>query len=293
MARELVTNAQRAAYESDGAVCLRGVVDDRWIAVLRAGFEHNLTNPSDWASLFYGDAMSFVGLRDAETRGAYSGRDDLAAAPQFMNDVDNWRGVPEFEDFLFNSSVAELAARVMGSAKANLLLQDVMMKAPGNDLPTPWHQDAPSQPLSGDQTCAVWIPLDPVARANTIEYVRGSHRWGEAYLQLGVDDPVAHYGPGVAAFKQTPDVEASRDDYEIVGWDVEPGDCIVHHGYVLHGAPGNAGATTRRTFVARWTGDDIRYFGAKQRQLRPQYPDCRLADGDPMDSATFPVVWRA
>lgn len=293
MAHELVSDHQMADYERDGVVCLRGVFGDAWIAKLRAGFEHNLTSPSDRASLFFGDALGFVGLRDGETRGAYTGRRDLAAAPRFMNDVDNWRGVPEYEDFLFHSPVAELAARVMGSAKANLLLQDVMMKAAGADAPTPWHQDAPSQPFEGDQSCAVWIPLDPVARQHNIEYVAGSHRWGKAYLQLDVADPEAHYGPGVAAFSQTPDIESQRDDHEILSWDVEPGDCIVHHGYVLHGAPGNAGPHRRRTFIARWTGDDIRYHGAKQRQLRPEYPDCRLKDGDLMDSDTFPVVWRA
>ena len=237
--------------------------------------------------------MGFVGVRAEETRGSYTGRADLGRVPRFMNDVDNWREVPEYEELLFRSPVAEFAARLMRATKANLVLQDVVMKEPGAEMPSPWHHDVPNQPLEGDQSCSVWIPLDPIRRENGIEYVRGSHRWGKAFLPLDMADPEAHYGADLSPYEQMPDIDAHREDYEILSWEMEPGDCIVHHGYALHGAPGNTSPWRRRTFIARFAGDDVRYYGSRHLKTVPDYPHCTLADGAPLDSDTFPVVWRA
>ena len=293
MTRNLVAESDIEAFQRDGVVCLRGVLSDHWIELLRAGFERNLTEPSERASIFYDDAMAFVGVRDEETRGRYTGRDDLAAVPRFMNDIDNWRDLPEYEEFLFRSPCAEIAGRLMRSRKANLFLQDVMLKQAGTDTPTPWHQDMPFFPMEGDQTCTVWIPLDPIVPENGIEYVRGSHRWGKAFLPFDMPDPEAHYETDLSGFTPTPDVDAHRDDYELLSWEMMPGDCIVHHGYALHGAPGNSSTQLRRVFAARWTGDDVRYDTEKHGRLTAQFANCGLAEGASLDSDTFPVVWQA
>ena len=292
MAAGSVAQSDIDAYRRDGVVCLRGAIEAYWIEGLRAGFERNLTNPSDRASVFYDDAAAFVGLRDAETRGKYTGREVLAREPSFMNDMDNWLSIPEYEDALRRSPIAEIAGRLMGARKANLFLQDVLLKDAGADKPTPWHQDMPFFPMEGDQTCTVWIPLDPIRPENRIEYVAGSHLWGQAFLPLDMDDPDDHYGADMAAFTPTPDVDARRGDYRILSWEMEPGDIIVHHGYALHGAPGNSGTRARRTFLARFTGDDVRYHGEKHKRLGPAMPHCGLAEGAAMDCEAFPVLWQ-
>ena len=43
-----------------------------------------------------------------------------------------------------------------------------------------------------------------------------------------------------------PDIDGHRDDYDIVGWDMEPGDVLIFHPLVVHGSSGNASTTTRR-----------------------------------------------
>lgn len=292
MAACLITDNDIEPFDRDGVICLRTAFDSRWIDELRHGFEQNLTSPSDRASMFYDDGAAFVGVRDAETRRRYTGRQDLVAAPRFIGDLDNWRMIPEYENFLFHSPVAEIAGRVIRSSKANLFLQDVLYKEAGADTPTPWHQDMPFFPMEGDQTCTVWIPLDPIRRENGIEYIRGSHRWGKAFLPLDMADPKSHYGADVSSFTPTPDIDAQRDAHDILTWNMEPGDCLVHHGYALHGAPGNSSNQARRVFIARWTGDDVRYRSTKHQRLAPGFPHCGLREGAPMDCETFPVVWR-
>jgi ectoine hydroxylase-related dioxygenase (phytanoyl-CoA dioxygenase family) len=292
MAVAALSKADIEAYARDGVVCLRGTVSSDWIEQLRAGFERNLSQPSGRASIFYDDAAAFIGIRDAETRGRYTGRHDLAK-PRFVADLDTWRSHPEFERFVFTSPVAELAGRTMRSSKANFFLQEIMLKAPGTDTPTPWHHDMPFFPMEGDQTCTVWIPLDPIRRKNGIEYIRGSHRWRKAFLPLDMPDPRAHYGADVSAFSPMPDIDARRHEYDIASWDMEPGDCLIHHGYAVHGAPGNATNHPRRVFIVRWNGDDVRFRRGKHQKVNPTFPDCGLEEGAPMDCAAFPAVWRA
>src|SRR5262245_6693501 len=117
MPNSRVTLSDIETYERDGVVCMRNVIDAESIRALRIGFERNLTHPSDRASIFYGDAAAFIGVRDAETRGRFTGRQDLQVAPRFASDIDTWRRHPEFEAFVFRSSVAALAGRLMQSRK--------------------------------------------------------------------------------------------------------------------------------------------------------------------------------
>ena len=54
-----------------------------------------------------------------------------------------------------------------------------------------------------------------------------------------------------------PDIESHRDSYEILGWDYEPGDVLLFHAHILHGARGNVtAANPRRAHASLWAGDE-------------------------------------
>ena len=36
-----------------------------------------------------------------------------------------------------------------------------------------------------------------------------------------------------------PDIDANRDKYELLSWDLEPGDVLMFHPLIVHGSPGN------------------------------------------------------
>jgi len=122
-----------------------------------------------------------------------------------------------------------------------------------------------------------------------MQYLRGSHRAGKLY-QPNVfvsQTPL----PG-AQGEPLPDIEGHMDDFDIIHFDVEPGDVIVHHYRTVHGAGGNHSRyQVRRAASLRYCGDDIRF------QTRPWAPKQlhhtqRLNDGDPLNGPDFPVVWR-
>ncbi|MCC7274423.1 MAG: phytanoyl-CoA dioxygenase family protein [Alphaproteobacteria bacterium] len=258
------------AYREDGAVCLRGAVAPQWLAKLAAGVERNLREPGPFARRYTPD-----------------GRPGL-----FFGDYCDWRRIAEYEAVLRDAPLAAIAGRLMGSSKVNLFHEHVLVKEPGTEERTPWHHDQPYYVVDGADIVSLWIPLDPVARATSVEFIAGSHRWGRWYTPRRFADGRDHPAQQ-KDFVPVPDIEAERDRHRILGWAMAPGDLIAFHGLTLHGAPGNATHDRRRVVSARWTGDDARYV-LREGFMSPPPPETDApAVGAPMDSPVFPVVWRA
>lgn len=268
---EPITEAEIETYRRDGAVCLRGLFDARWIETVAKGVEREMANPGSISRIY--------------TPNGKPGR--------FFGSLVMSQRVPEFEDFVRHSPAAELAGRAMGSSTAIYYHDQLLVKEPGTGEPTPWHHDQPYYFVDGRQICSIWLPLDPVARENAIEFVAGSHDWGRWFAPRYFKDGAAYYSPEGTPFEATPDIEGQRGDYDILGWDMEPGDCILFHALTLHGAPGNASTEhRRRAYATRWMGDDAR-FAERPGEISPPIEGHGLSPGDPMACEMFPVVWRA
>jgi hypothetical protein len=97
-----------------------------------------------------------------------------------------------------------------------------------------------------------------------------------------------------------PDVARYRDSFDILSWDVEPGDALAFQGNMLHGAEGHPGHDRpRRAFAALFGGPNLRYHapqgkafptpGKIQGLQLEAIPDGALI-GNHQDA--FPVCWR-
>jgi hypothetical protein len=288
-----ITKDVIAAYRSDGAVCLRGVFAGHWMDVVRAGFERNLANPGRRATVYRPGSDEFVG--DEGRRNFVTGRPFVlgeGAAPRFFNDCATWQDNPDYRDFVWHSPAAAIARALMGSAKINILFEDILIKEPLANAPTPWHHDVSFWPVEGRQVCGIWLPLDPVDESNRVTFIRGSHLWDRRFLPMAMADPNAHYGidVAVAGYEPVPDLDAEIDKHELQTWDLEPGDCLVFDGHVVHSAPPNRVNRLRRVFATRWTGDDCVYAGDKHGQIGPPFPHADVKPGEPMDGEVFPVI---
>jgi ectoine hydroxylase-related dioxygenase (phytanoyl-CoA dioxygenase family) len=119
-----------------------------------------------------------------------------------------------------------------------------------------------------------------------LEYVKGSHRWNRRFKAVSPD-----YHPYLLAsdLEDPPDIDGHREDYDLVNWDMEPGDVLMFHPLTLHGSPGNASATRRRRALAtRWLGDDVVYAPVKARMPLP--PGHGLSPGDKLGGRLFPKI---
>lgn len=214
---------------------------------------------------------------------------------RFFADVFVWTRQPELERVVVRSPLGEISGRLMGAKSSRFFFDHLLVKEAGADAPTPWHQDAPYFPINGMDCISIWIALDHVTReSGAVEYVRGSHLTGALYA------PESFVGDGRLysdTYERLPDIDASRADFDLVSWDLAPGDCVVHHVRTIHGAPGNSSEGTRRRAIAtRWIGEDIVYETRPgipepmMKSMQELAPD--LVEGEAYRGEIFPLVWQ-
>lgn len=259
----LPDDATVAAFAADGAVVLRGVFAPQ-VEALRAGVARLMATPSP-------------------RERSYRPKDGSGF---FFQDLCNWRDVPEFTDFVLASPAARVAARLMGSPCARFFHDHVLVKEPGSSIATPWHQDMPYYCVSGEENVSFWIPLDPVARATSLEIVAGSHRWGLDHRPRRFDGSVLIDGD---ERPDIPDIDADRSKHRILGWELEPGDAVAFAFRAVHGAAANVSTLRRRVFSARWVGADARFLD-RGGKGSPPLSHLTLKTGDPLDGPDFPLV---
>ena len=257
-------------YQRDGAVCIRGMFDPRQIDTLRAGIDQNLA--------------------------ALSPRAIVASAAndpgRFVEDFCNWQDNEHYRKFIFDSPLAETAARLMRSATARLYHDHMLTKEPGTRQATPWHQDQPYYNIEGRQNASFWIPVDPVSRESTLELIAGSHLGPWLMPRTFMDAQAKWFPEGTLA--DLPNIDAARMKFPILGWEMQPGDAVCFHMLMLHGARGVTGPGRRRVFSVRLLGDDIRHV-PRRWKTSPEFAglSAELAAGAPMNHALFPVLWSS
>ena len=269
MNEKAVSEADIKAWREDGVVCLRQLFSADWMQTLESGFEQSVANPGELS-------------KDYADPGQGS----------FFTDHAMFQRIDPIRRFVFDGPAAEIAARLMGAAKVNLIDDHLLVKEPGTANPTYWHQDQPYFQFAGEQFCSIWIAIDAANEANgTLRFVPGSHQWGKEYqpVRIGLgDSPDA-----VEVFDgPAPDVDAAPEKYETRSWNLAPGDCLAFHGKMLHGAFPNASHDARRRAISlRFAGDDIRW---QPRSYAPTETDLSgFKAGDVIDSDQFPAIWRA
>ena len=154
----LIDDTTIEEFRLNGVAVIRGKFSD-WIEPLRTGIAANMENPGPFARVYQGDTGS--------------GR--------FLSDYCNWARIPEYRAFIFQSNAAAISADLMGSLTVRLFHEHVLVKEAQTGVPTPWHQDQPYYSVEAARSVSMWIPLDEVPRARTLEFVAGSHLWGKMY----------------------------------------------------------------------------------------------------------------
>ncbi len=273
----MIAKEDTAAFARDGVVFLPQAFDRNWIDILRGGIEDNIARPS---------ARSRIWDRDAEGRTCFY-------------DNQAWRDIEGYRDFAFNSPCAGIAGKLMGSERVHFFYDAVFVRTPGAQFRTPWHQDEPYWSVKGFDTCSIWMPLVPVEKKSALEFVLGSHLWKQKFRQtdfavLTKDgrDRVKFRDGGTVPF---PDVENNRGDYDILSWDMEPGDCVAFNGRTVHGGSGNLSeGRDLKIFNTQWLGDDVRVC-FREEGMDPDHSaimtEHGLKPGDGLGSELYPQVW--
>lgn len=264
------------AFRRDGALVLRGVLDDAWLRVLAEGVALNLARPSprrlDWV------------------------RDESSGEHLFFDAVTVGHN-PFYERYMLHSPIGPIAAALMGSPTALAFYLSVFIRGRGTQAATPWHQDQTYWCVEGRQALSIWTSLDAVPPGTELQFVRGSHRWNRPLAKPHFEQE--RLG-GIQAAQPpdampVPDFEGvDRDRFERIGWAMEPGDVVVFHGMTVHGGSGRLpAAMERRSISAQWLGEDARLVdrpGGHDPHWLPEFARLGLGPGDYPGCAMCPAI---
>ncbi len=257
--------AAAAELESDGVVMLKGALTPDAFAKVEAAVEWSLAHPTPTAVRFYpGEPATFFEDR---------GRRHAALVREIGLD--------------------SILSALWGVGPVWYLGEQLFLKEGGAARRTPWHQDTSYLRMIGSQLVACWISLDALPKAHCLEFVRGSHRGelhnGSAFAAHDDTAPLYRH----SRLPRLPDIEADRDAYDILSWDLEPGDVIVFHLGTLHGGAGTSPGLRRRTISLRFLGPDVVFDGRPRDEIGAQEGNdaalagvyAGLSHGDPFPTA--------
>lgn len=250
-------------YHDDGVVMIKQAIDPNWLRLIEAGVEKAREDMS-----LQGRFMS------RKTRG-------------YQMDTFLWKRIDELRDAIYYGPFAHWAQQLLGAKEVRFFYDQMFIKEPGTDAPTPWHQDLSFWSIRGEQITSFWIPLDPVTRESSgLMYVRGSHKWPQRFKAISPDYVAAIIDEKM---DDIPDINADLEKYELLDWDMEPGDILMFHPLTLHGSYGNRHRTRRRRALAlRWTGDDVVWAPSSKRA--PVYFRHDSKVGGALRGAAFPRI---
>jgi ectoine hydroxylase-related dioxygenase (phytanoyl-CoA dioxygenase family) len=265
--RFYISEQIRKDYQENGVVLLRNVLDRPMLDVLERGVEYNRKHPSPRAKI------------------ASSPESDPG---EYLEDFCNWQRIPEYRFVLCESVLPQIAADLMmgkPEQKLNVRLyhDHLLVKTPGTQQITPWHQDQPYYNITGMDNVSFWIPLDEVSQENSLRLVPGSHRSGTWYLPRTFQTQQAMWFPE-GSLPEIPSVDERR----VVSWAMQPGDVIAFHMLTIHGASGSS--QLRRVMGARYVGNDTQWVHRPWKTS----PDFQLPPDATIEtySTLFPIVWE-
>ncbi|MFM7011682.1 MAG: phytanoyl-CoA dioxygenase family protein [Betaproteobacteria bacterium] len=273
----------RQQWQEDGAVLLKDCLNAEMLAECRAVFDWIVENPGPSASgMFSGEQRSHV---DNSNPLAKDRLDALVAKLPF----------------------GKIFSELWGSENVWYFAEEVFLKSGGKSARTSFHQDTSYLPWAGSHFGNAWISFERVPKQNSIEIVRGTHRgiYYDGPTFRDPDDPTAPlHGENAVPFRpRLPDVDAelAQDPkaYEILSWDVDPGDVVLLHPHSLHGgAHVDAAFPDRHTLVLRFFGDNATYYPLPQNSAGGFPPEGvlfvdemkKLREGEPFRSPVFQQV---
>jgi len=262
-----LTSSQVEQFRADGFLVLEKLLSAEEVAQARSRFE----------PLFRGEFET--GLYPDEWNWT-EGRDPPDRTRQICN---GWKSDRTIAGIVLKEEIGRVCATLAGWPGARIGQDNVLWKPPGAKA-LGFHQDDSYchwvVPM-GYTTC--WMALDDTSAAGgTIEYARGSHRWGLFPKIRQFHAPDDYREALEAAAKSV----GARVD--LVPVEVPAGGCAIHAGGTWHGSDANRAGHPRRSLVTHCLTSEAHFHPTEISYIYSRYH--RVGD-DTMDESFFPILW--
>lgn len=237
-------------YDRQGYLRLGRVLDDAGIRALGARLDDimlgRIRYPTLHVQLDTGSAYEDLGAPSA----------GLATATLGYRKLQGLEVDPLFLALLRRDVFRAVCARQYGPHAGIAIFRAMMMNKPaGQGTPLPWHQDGGDVwKLDRDPLVTTWVAIDPATRANgCLQVIPGSHRLGLLTKQGSTLAP--HH------------VERHCSEAAIEHLEIEAGEALVLHNWLLHRSGVNTTDRPRRAFSACYM--DARTLGTLTGERYP------------------------
>lgn len=222
-------------YVRDGITVCRGVIPAEVVRKLTKEVDAAIKKPSSLAVLH----------QDDQDPG------------RFLIDLLLHQRSPYVRHVALCSQVAQLAKRFLPAGPAYFFYDQLFVKEAKTVTRTQWHQDLPYWPLLGTDVPSLWVALTPCDDStSSVQYVRGSHL-GPVYVATNHETRATDRAAGLDV---CPDFHCeSYLGSEIIRVALEPGDVVVHHPLIVHGAGPNTGIRRRVGLSFRYCAGSVRW----------------------------------
>ena len=258
-------------FNKNGFLILDKFIDLKYLDKLRNRF----------APLFRGDFETRIEPDEWNWR---FGRDPEDVTRQICN---AWKSDNLIRKLVCNKIVGKFCSSLMNWNGARLIQDNILWKPPKAKT-LGYHQDAAYDDWIIPQTMMTcWMTLDSTSKqSGTLEYVKGSHRWG-------LQPPKGEFhSPN--DYKKELNIFAKKNNkkIEIVHVEIPAGGVSFHHGFTWHGSGINNSKDHRRAIVSHCVPYDAKFHPTNTGGTAKIYKKYKKIKSDELDDNFFPLLWK-
>ena len=264
-----LTDEQIESFSNDGFVVVDRIISDENVALLRERLD----------VLFSDEYETGIGPDEVNWK---KDRDPIQNTRQICN---AWKSDRYVASVVLRQDIGKACA-VLGGWPGTRISQDNILWKPPGGKPLGFHQDSAYEQWTAiPEWASCWIALDDTtAEGGTVEYVRGSHRWGQSGMIEefhAPSNPVRELAEAAS--------NAGIEEPERVPVVVKAGGGAFHQGWTWHGSDINHTQRPRRSVVAHCMSSENQFHDDRVSSIYSRYK--RFGDNG-MDESFFPITWR-
>lgn len=174
---------------------------------------------------------------------------------------------PELFEWLFADEVLDLVEPILGP-DITLFSSHFICKPKGNGKRVPWHEDSAywKGQIEPMEVCTIWLAIDPSTKENGCMYiVPRSHNTGKKGFS-DYDD--VDSSKNIFPTEITP---TQRNDALAVACELQPNECSLHNGRLIHGSPANTSHIRRCGYTMRYMPASVKQINQHEKAYHQVY----------------------
>lgn len=257
-------------FNENGYLILDKFIHSEYLDELRNKFE----------PLFKGDFET--GIEPDEWNWKFN-RDPMNVTRQICN---AWKSDNLIKQLVCHRIIGEICSKLMNWSGARLIQDNLLWKPPGGKTLS-YHQDAAYDDWIIPQTMMTcWMSMDDTSiEKGTLEYVRGSHKWGLQPPKGKFHSP-DDYKKELNSF-----AKKNNKKIEITYVKVPAGGAAFHHGYMWHGSGINNSREDRRAIVSHCVPNNAKFHPTNEGGTAKTYKKFKREGSDFLDNKQFPLLF--